>query len=835
MAQRPSNDQADTGIPSEALGDGSDLIALDSVEELKQQLKSHLVHQVGVAPAYASQRDWLYAAAGVVRGLLSEYYMNSARREREQDVRRVYYLSLEYLTGRSLKKNLLDSGLYERMNQALAELGQDLESVSEFEYDAALGNGGLGRLAACFLDSLATHSYPGFGYGIRYEFGMFTQRIENGQQVEHPETWLRYGNPWEFERPNIIYPVRFRGRIASFKDETGSEVRQWVDTEDVIAMAFDVPISGHKSGVVTKLRLWSARATRDFDLQYFNQGNYIDAVKDKTISENLSKVLYPADTTLMGQELRLMQEYFFVSSSLQDILARFHRTNSDLEHLPEKVCIQLNDTHPSLAIPELMRLLIDQYDYSYETAWDITKRTFNYTNHTLLPEALETWPISMLESLLPRHLDIIYRINFAFLQQVKAQFPGQPDVLSRMSLVDDANRRIRMAHMCVVGSNHVNGVAALHTELMRSNVFADFNRMTPDKFINVTNGVTQRRWLLQSNPGLSSLITDAIGDAWTTDLTTIKALEPFAEDSAFREKFAAIKLQNKTRLAQLVQARCGVRFDPSALFDSQVKRIHEYKRQLLNLLHVITLYNRLCDGSADVPPRCVVIAGKAAPGYYLAKQIIHLINDVAQVINNDPRTRGRLGLAFVPNYNVSSAEIIIPGTDLSEQISTAGTEASGTGNMKFALNGALTIGTLDGANIEIRDAVGEDNIFICGMDANGVAEMRAHGYRPWDHYHANPELKRAVDMIGNGYFNGDDPGRYRAVYDTLLTQGDHYFLMADFESYLAVQDSVGRAFQDKDQWMRKAIINVANMGTFSSDRSIHDYARNIWNIKPLDK
>jgi starch phosphorylase len=477
--------------------------------------------------------------------------------------------------------------------------------------------------------------------------------------------------------------------------------------------------------------------------------------------------------------------------------------------------------------------LIDQYDYSYDAAWEITSKTFNYTNHTLLPEALETWPISMLESLLPRHLDIIYKINYVFLKQVKAQFPGQPDVLSRMSLVDDANRRIRMAHLCVVGSNHVNGVAALHTDLMRVNVFADFNRMTPDKFINVTNGVTQRRWLLQSNPGLSALITEAIGDSWTTDLNAIKALEPLANDSAFRERFAAIKRQNKERLAQLVHARCGVRFDPSALFDSQVKRIHEYKRQLLNLLHVITLYNRLCDGET-VQPRCVVIAGKAAPGYYLAKQIIHLINDVAQVINNDPRTRGRLGLAFLPNYNVSSAEIVIPGTDLSEQISTAGTEASGTGNMKFALNGALTIGTLDGANIEIRDAVGEENIFICGMTADGVSEMRAHGYRPWDFYHANPELKRAVDMIASGYFNADDPSRYKAVFDTLLTHGDHYFLMADYQSYVSVQNAVGEAYQHQDDWMRKAIINVANMGTFSSDRSIHDYARTIWNIKPMD-
>lgn len=816
-------------------GVDAELFDFSSVENIKRHLKSYLVHNVGVSPEYASQRDWLYAVSGLVRGVLSEQYLRSAINEQKQDARRVYYLSLEYLTGRSLKKNLLDVGMLGPIRQALAELGQDLDSVEEFEFDAALGNGGLGRLAACFLDSLATHSYPGFGYGIRYEFGMFTQRIEGGEQVEHPETWLRYGNPWEFERPNIIYPVRFRGRIACFRDETGKEVCQWVDTDDVIALAYDVPISGFNSGVVTKLRLWSARATRDFNLKYFNQGSYIDAVKDKTISENLSKVLYPADTTLMGQELRLMQEYFFVSSSLQDILARFNRNYDSLDRLPEKVCIQLNDTHPSLAIPELMRLLIDQYEYEWDDAWKITQKVFSYTNHTLLPEALETWPISMLEQILPRHLEIIYKINHAFLLQVKTHFPGQPDVLSRMSLVDDANRRIRMAHLCVVGSNRVNGVAALHTELMRSQVFADFNRMTPDKFVNVTNGVTQRRWLLQSNPQLADLITECIGDGWRTDLMKIKDMEPFADDSGVRERFRAIKRQNKERLANLVAARCGVRFDPDAMIDSQVKRIHEYKRQLMNLLHVITLYNRLRDGgpNADILNRCVLIAGKAAPGYFLAKLIIRLINDVAMMVNNDPKTRGRLGLAFVPNYNVSAAEIIIPGTDLSEQISTAGTEASGTGNMKFALNGALTIGTLDGANIEIKDAVGDDNIFIFGKTAAEVGEMRACGYRPWDFYSANPDLKRAVDMIAQGFFSPDEPDRYKGIYDTLLTQGDHYFLLADYADYIDVHGQVEQLYKNQDEWTRKAIINVANVGYFSSDRSIHEYASKIWNIKPV--
>lgn len=812
----------------------AELIDVGSVEGIKRQLLSYMVHNVGVSPEAASPRDWLYAVAGLVRGILSEHYLETSRRERDQDARRIYYLSLEYLNGRSLIKHLLDLNLHGPFTQALKDLGQDLDTIQEFEFDAALGNGGLGRLAACFLDSMATHSYPGFGYGIRYEFGMFTQRIENGEQVEHPETWLRYGNPWEYERPNIIYPVRFRGRIACFRDEHGKEVCQWVDTEDVIAMAYDVPIAGHGSGVVTKLRLWSARATRDFDLKYFNQGNYIDAVKDKTISENLSKVLYPADTTLMGQELRVMQEYFFVSASLQDILARHNRVYDSLDDLPVKVCIQLNDTHPSLAIPELMRLLLDVYDYEWAQAWELTRQVFNYTNHTLLPEALETWPIAMLEQLLPRHLEIIYQINYDFLQEVKYHFPGQPDLLARMSLVNDGQRRIRMAHLCVVGSNHVNGVAALHTELMRSHVFADFNRMTPDKFINVTNGVTQRRWLLQANPGLAELVTEAVGPGWRTDLLKIKGLESLVDDASFQERFSAIKRANKIRLAALIEARCGVRFNPDSLFDSQIKRIHEYKRQLLNLLHVITQYNHLRDGgTVGAHPRCVVIAGKAAPGYFLAKLIIRLINDVAAVVNNDPRTRGQLSLCFLPNYNVSSAEIIIPGTDLSEQISTAGTEASGTGNMKFALNGALTIGTLDGANIEIKDAVGDPNIFIFGKTADEVNDMRAHGYRPWDYYNSDADLKRAIDMIGQGFFCPDDPGRYRPVHDTLLSQGDHYFLMADYRDYVDTQARVDAYYADAKAWTRSAILNVANVGTFSSDRSIHEYASKIWRVKPL--
>ncbi|SDG56540.1 glycogen/starch/alpha-glucan phosphorylase [Roseospirillum parvum] len=819
---------------SDRVSTDSALIDVGSVEAIKERLVSYLIHTVGVDPEFAVARDWLYATASLVRGILSEQYLNTARVEYDQDVRRVYYLSLEFLTGRSLMKNLWSLGLVERVREALKSLDQELDEVAEVEFDAALGNGGLGRLAACFLDSLATHAYPGFGYGIRYEFGMFNQKIENGQQVEHPETWLRYGNPWEFERPAILFPVRFGGHITCFKEESGKTVCHWVDTEDVMAMAYDVPVSGFGSGVVTKLRLWSARATRDFDLDVFNAGSYIDAVKDKTISENLSKVLYPADTTLMGQELRLKQEYFFVSASLQDILARHLRRHHDnLDDLHEKVAIQLNDTHPALAVPELMRLLIDVHGYEFDQAWDITRQTFSYTNHTLLPEALETWSISMLESILPRHLDLIYQINHRFLTEVKRHFPGRPDILGRLSLVDDKARQIRMAHLAVVGSHKVNGVAELHTHLMRQHVFADFAGMMGEKFVNVTNGITQRRWLLQSNTQLAGLISEAIGTDWVTDLSQLHRLEPQATDSAFCERMQAIKRANKERLAALVEARTGVVLDPAAMFDAQVKRIHEYKRQLLNLLHVIVLYNRIKDGNPPAHPRAVLIAGKSAPGYYMAKLIIRLIHDVADVVNNDPAIEDRLKLVFIPNYNVSTAEVVIPGSDLSEQISTAGMEASGTGNMKFALNGALTIGTLDGANIEIKDAVGDENIFICGLTAEEVAEKRTLGYHPWDFYNGNADLKRAVDQIGGGFFCPDDPGRYQPVVDNLLRNGDHYFVMADFASYAETQARVEAAYGDPEAWTRMAVLNVANMGMFSSDRSIHTYAKDIWRIKPL--
>ncbi|MBN2752975.1 MAG: glycogen/starch/alpha-glucan phosphorylase, partial [Rhodospirillaceae bacterium] len=690
-------------------------------------------------------------------------------------------------------------------------------------------------LAACFLDSLFTHDYPGIGYGIRYEYGMFTQRIEEGQQLEQPENWLRYGNPWEVARPSVLYKVRFGGRNLCFRNANGEDICQWVDAEEVMAMAFDVPVSGFDTTTVGNLRLWSARSTREFDLQYFNQGNYIEAVRSKTISETLSKVLYPNDKSQDGQELRLKQEYFFVSASLQDIIHRFLRTHDDLLTFADKVAIQLNDTHPAMAVAELMRLLVDDHAMSFESAWAVTRKTFSYTNHTLLPEALETWPIDMIQAILPRHLEIIYEINDAFLREVRRSFPGDPKILGRVSLVDDHTRRIRMAHLAVVGSHKVNGVAALHTQLLREGLFADFARIWPDKFVNMTNGITPRRWLRQANPELSTLITEAIGHGWEKDLSRLHDLASMADDAFFQKRFQEIKFANKQRLAKEIANSCHIQVDPASLFDTQVKRFHEYKRQLLNVLHVITRYNRLKDDIDSVQvPRTVIFAGKAAPGYDMAKLIIRLVLDVAETVNHDRSTSDRLKVVFIPDYKVSSAEIIIPGSELSQQISTAGTEASGTGNMKFALNGALTIGTMDGANIEIHDEVGADNIFIFGLDVAEAKDLRAGSYEPWEYYNSNEELRRTLDMIRNGYFSPSDPVRYKPLIDSLLRGGDHFLLLADYADYMACQEEVDKVYLTPTDWTRRAILNVANMGKFSSDRTIHDYAKEIWDIKPLD-
>ncbi len=820
---------------NEAAYEDSSLVDFENEASIRERLLSYMIQHVGTDPAFASPRDWFCAVAYLLRGILSDRYIRTGRTLYDKDVKRVYYLSMEYLIGRSLTKQLLDLGLYDRMRKVLKDFGCDYDEIQETEFDAALGNGGLGRLAACFLDSLATYSYPGLGYGIRYEYGAFTQRIKNGQQEEHPENWLRYGNPWEFERPNIICPVRFHGKIVCFKNAGGERVCQWVDTDEVMALAFDVPVSGFGSKMVTNLRLWSARSSREFDLNYFNEGDYIKAVEDKTASENLSKVLYPNDKTATGQELRLKQEYFFVSATLQDILHRFLRNQDSLDLLPDKVALQLNDTHPAMAVPELMRLLIDEHGYDFDKAWDITTRVFSYTNHTLLPEALETWPVEMLRKVLPRHLELIFQINDHFLRQVRHTYPGDGAMLKRMSLVDDEHHCIRMAYLAIVASHKVNGVAELHTKLLRSTLFADFDRMYPEKIVNMTNGITPRRWLLQANPGLAALITEHIGDGWTKDLSLLKGLEPRAEDAKFRKRFIAIKRSNKERLARLIGERCCIEVDPESMFDVQVKRIHEYKRQLLNVLHIITRYNCLRDDPAmNSLKRTVIIGGKAAPGYSMAKLIIRLVNDVAEIVNNDPSIGDRLKVVFIPNYDVTTAEDVIPGSDLSEQISTAGTEASGTGNMKFALNGALTIGTLDGANIEILEEVGEDNIFTFGLTAEEAHNLRASGYDPWKYYNENLELKRTIDMISDGFFSPEEHSRYRPIADALLKDGDHFLLLADFASYIECQERVDKEFLNPGEWARKAIVNVANMGKFSADRTIHAYAKEIWNIEPLE-
>lgn len=806
-------------------------------ESLKKSLANRLIYSLGKDPITATYRDWFHTTAYAVRERLIERWMETMRSYYRSDAKRVYYLSMEFLTGRLLTNNLLNMGFYGECRQALSDLELEIDRIQELENDAALGNGGLGRLAACFLDSMASLSLPGYGYGIRYEYGMFTQRIENGSQIEHPDNWLRYGNPWEFPRPEVIFPVRFGGRVIQFKDEHGHVRFHWVDTEDVMAMAYDTPVPGYGTRTANNMRLWSAKASRDFNLKYFNEGNYIKAVEDKNESENLSKVLYPDDSTYMGRELRLKQQYFFVCASLQDIVRRFIKYHPDIGELPEKVAIQLNDTHPSIAIPELMRVLLDVQHLDWDTAWDITRRTFSYTNHTLMPEALETWPVSLFESVLPRHLQIIYEINARFLQQVVHRYPGDMNRMRRMSIVDESGgKRLRMAHLAIMGSHCVNGVSEIHTDLMRKTIFADFEDFLPGRIINITNGITPRRWLHVANPGLSNLITSRIGEKWLCNLSDIANLRPLADDPGFRREFRTFKRMNKERLANIIHMRLRLTVNPASLFDVQVKRIHEYKRQLLNVLHIITRYNRIREGRAQgLVPRTVIFAGKAAPGYVMAKLIIKLIHSVADIVNHDPQIKNMLKVVFIPDYSVSNAEKIIPACDLSEQISTAGTEASGTGNMKLALNGALTIGTLDGANIEIREEVGEENIFIFGLDAAGVSGLRSKGYKPWEFYNSNRELKQALDMIAGGYFSPEAPRLFRPIFDALIRQGDRFLLLADYASYIACQERVDALYRDPEEWSRKAILNVAGMGKFSGDRSVTEYAEKIWNVAPVKK
>ncbi len=805
-------------------------VAPDEVAAIKQSMTDHLLYTVGKDAQNATSRDWYIAAAYAMRDRLVERWRETRRAYRQQDAKRVYYLSMEFLIGRTLTNSMINLGLYDAFRQATEDLGYDLDELQGWEVEPALGNGGLGRLAACLVDSMATLGIPGFGYGIRYEFGMFTQHIEGGWQIEAPENWLRYGNPWEFQRPGVIYPVHFGGRVVQYKDANGRLRHHWVDTEEVMAMAYDVPVPGFGGHTVNDLRLWAAKSTREFDLKYFNAGNYIEAVKDKSESESLSKVLYPSDSTERGKELRLRQEYFFVSASLQDILARYRKLHRTFDALPDRVAVQLNDTHPAMVVPELMRILIDEYHLDWDRAWDLTRRTCAYTNHTLLPEALETWPVEMFERLLPRHLDIIYEINHRFLNDVRHRWPGDGEVLRRMSLIEEiGGRRVRMGHLAFVGSHKVNGVAEIHTELMKSTIFADFEHFQPGKILCVTNGVTPRRWLLSANPGLAQLISSRIGDGWITDLSELAGLLPFAEDAEFLRQLSAIKRADKVRLGSVIEQRLGVPINVDSMFDVQVKRIHEYKRQLLNLLHVVAHYERIrLNPMAQVVPRTVIIGGKAAPGYAMAKLIIKLINDVADVVNNDPAVGNKLKLIFIPNYNVSTAELIMPAADLSEQISTAGTEASGTGNMKMSMNGALTVGTWDGANVEICEEVGEDNMFLFGLKAHEVANLRREGYDPWRHINGDDELRQVLDMIGGGYFSPEQPDRFRPIVESLTTGGDHFLLCADYGSYARVQHQADALFARPEEWMRKVVLNIAKMGKFSSDRTVHDYIRGVW-------
>lgn len=803
-----------------------------------KSLEDHLRYSSFKHQAVATPRDWYVTSAYAVRDHVVDRWIKTSDAYEKEDPKRIYYLSLEFLMGRMLSNAALNINVEKPLKEGLEKLGHSLEEATELEMDAALGNGGLGRLAACFLDSMATMGIPGTGYGIRYEYGMFRQTIVNGQQIENPDNWLRYGNVWEFQRPESTYVIKFGGRVVEFHnpERLGQPMEHhWVDTDNVVAMAYDVPIPGYGNDTVNTLRLWSAKASREFDLGHFNEGNFEKSVEERNASENISKVLYPNDASASGRELRLKQQYFFVSASIQDLLRRFLAKHKDWDMLPEKVAIQLNDTHPAIAVAEMMYQLVDVHHLTWDHAWKLVGKIFAYTNHTLMPEALETWAVSLFEKLLPRHLEIIYEINHRFLMMVNHHFPGDTGLLSRVSIIDESHgRRVRMAHLAVVGSHTVNGVAALHSDLLRTTLFADFDRIYPGKITNITNGITPRRWLNQANQGLTGLIAKAIGDGFQNDLSKLSKLTPLADDADFRKAFRAVKQENKLRLAKKIEEKTGVVVNPNSLFDVQIKRIHEYKRQLLNVLHVITLYNRIRSGKVkNITPRTVIFGGKAAPGYWMAKQIIRLINDVAAIVNEDIAVGDKLKVVFYPNYEVSAAEVLFPGSDLSEQISTAGTEASGTGNMKMALNGALTIGTLDGANVEIREEVGADNIFIFGLTTQQVAETKAHGYNPYDYYNSNEELKQVIDMIDSGYFSVEEPARYQPIVDNLLRKGDNYLLLADYASYVATQDEVGKVYKDKEEWARRAILNVARMSKFSSDRTIAEYADRIWGVKSV--
>ena len=805
---------------------------------VRDAIIDRLERSLGKSTATATRRDYYDALTLAVREELAERWIATCDRVARARVKRICYLSMEFLLGRSLVNAMssFEDGMIDEVRETLESFGHNLERIALEEEDPGLGNGGLGRLAACFLDSLATLGYAATGYGIRYDYGIFMQVIgEDGGQRELASSWLGFHNFWESGLGGVRYRVRFGGHCKAIRDDHGRVRHEWVDTQDVWAVAYDLLIPGNRSPTVNHLRLWSGRAITPFKIEAFNAGNYAAAVAEQIDAKNLSRVLYPDDSTPQGKELRFKQQYFCVSASMQDMLAQHFLERRPLKDLASAVAIQLNDTHPALTVVELMRLLLDQYDLEWSVAWRITRDVCSYTNHTLLPEALETWPVSFFERLLPRHLQIIYQINRDFLDEVNAKHPHDHERRRRMSLInEDGDRRVRMAYLSVVGSHKVNGVAKLHSRLMRETIFSDFAQIWPERFTNVTNGIAVRRWLKQANPTLAKLLTDKLGSAWENDLEDLERLKWAADDAGFRHAFREIKQANKVRLAKTIEQLIGVKVDPRAMFDVQVKRIHEYKRQLLNLVYVIVRYLRILDNpAADVVPRVVIIAGKAAPGYHMAKAVIKLINNVGRTINSDPRVGDKLKLCFLPDYDVSLAQEIMPAADLSQQISTAGMEASGTGNMKLALNGALTIGTLDGANIEIGEAVGEENIFIFGMTTEEVAAKRAHGYSPSEVVGENPELKRAIETLDSGHFTPENISDSAAVVDRLLSDGEHFMVLADYDSYAAAQDRVDALFRDADHWTRKAVINALSMGPFSSDRSIREYADNIWAIKPV--
>jgi glycogen phosphorylase len=807
------------------------------VEDIRRGFLSNLEYSLAKDRYSLTLYDQFLSLSLTVRERLIERWIASRQQYHTNNVKRVYYLSMEFLLGRLLADNIINLQLTGPCKDAVKDLELDFEDIIDQEHDAGLGNGGLGRLAACYLDSMAALKLPAVGYGIRYDFGIFNQKIVNGNQAEAPEMWLQFRNPWEIERPEYKQTIKFYGKSIYVRDDQGKTHFRWVDTSDVIAIPFDIPIPGYGVNNVNSLRLWSARAAEEFNFQEFNQGDYIGAVETKLTSENISKVLYPNDNNVSGRELRLRQQHFFTSASLQDIIRRYLAANASFDAFPEKVAIQLNDTHPSIAIVELMRLLIDEHWLDWDAAWSIVTRTFAYTNHTLMPEALERWAVPLMRNLLPRHLEIIFEINAHFLREVSYRYPGDIDRLRRMSIIEEGEmQHVRMAYLAIVGSHSVNGVSKLHTQLLCERLMHDFYEMWPEKFNCKTNGISPRRWLYKANPALTTLISDTIGEKWVADLRELKKLAPFANDAAFCAKWHAAKIAAKRDFARKMHKWEHLVINPDLLFDVQVKRIHEYKRQLLNALHCIALYNQIKAGdTADFVPRTVLFGGKAAPGYYMAKLTIKFINNVAGIINHDPATKGLLEIHFLPNYRVSLAESLIPAADLSEQISTAGTEASGTGNMKFALNGALTIGTMDGANIEMLDQIGEENMFIFGLRANEIDELRNRGYNPWDYYNRSPVLKKVMDLVNSGFFSPEEPHLFKPIFDSILLGGDRFFVMADFDAYVKCQKDLALIYKNEpERWTRMSIQNVANIGIFSSDRAIHEYAKDIWQAKPVE-